>query len=44
MFNYCHNHLKECNISFDEVDSDFSPIEDRLERLMQAFLKWKKDE
>lgn len=39
MFNYCHNHLKECNISFDEVDSDYSPVEDRLERFMEAFLK-----
>lgn len=43
MFNYCHQHFKECDFALDEMDGDYSPVEDRIQRLMEAFLKWKKD-
>ena len=41
MFNYCHIHLRDCNIDLDEVDEDFSPVENRIQRLMEVFEKWR---
>ena len=41
MFNYCHTHFRECDINLDEADADFSPVEDRIQVLMEAFQKWR---
>ena len=43
IFNYYHKHIKECEISLGDVDQDFSPIENRLQKLVQAFQKWDRE-